>query len=206
MGVAACLALDAQAPSSLTPEVIAEAIELGTYGDPRPYLLRHADGRTPNPVIVGAIYTPYLRVALAAKAARTAGRSFGPDDVARDLVRPVFYVAFRWYCCDTDRPDKESFNPFVPFDYKVARVRAAGAYPLTSRNLQDATPPVWTRRDVSFLSAFGGSLPYDDVVLVVAYPMSALTTDHDLVIYRDVSTGRHIRIGRVLASELGQWR
>jgi hypothetical protein len=34
----------------------------------------------------------------------------------------------------------------------------------------------------------------------------ALTTDHESVIHRDVSTGRHIRIGRLLASELARWR
>jgi hypothetical protein len=206
MWIAACLPLDAQAPPRLSPKMIAEAIERGTYGDPTPYLLRHAGGRTPNPVIVGAIYTPYLRVALAARAARAAGRTFTEADVTPESIEPVFYVAFRWYCCDTDRPEKDSFNPLVPFDYKVARVRAGDGYAPTARSLQEAIPPLWIRRDVSLLDAFGGALPYDDVVLVVAYPMSALTTDADFVIFRDVSTGRHIRVGRVLASERAQWR
>ena len=204
--VAACLALAAQAPSPLSPAAIAEAIELGTYGDPAPYLLRHAGGRTPNPVIVGAIYTPYLRVALAARAARAAGRTFTEADVTPQLIEPVFYVAFRWYCCDRDRPEKESFNPRVPFDYKVARIRAGDGYVPTARSLQEATPPTWVRRDVSLLAAFGNTPSYDDIVLVVAYPMNALTTDAHFVIYRDVSTGRDIRVGRILANELAQWR
>lgn len=198
--VAGCLALSAQAPARLSSELIGEAIELGTYGEPAPYLLRHAGGRTPNSVIVGAIYTPYLRVALAAKSARLAGRPFTAADVTPHLSAPVFYVAYRWYCCDVDQ-NKDTFNPFASFDYKIALVPAQGPSPLTPQNLQEATQPVWIRRDVSLLDAFGGA-PYSDIVLVAAYPMEALTTDRDFVIHRHAS----FRTGRILASELATWR
>src|SRR5579871_1092548 len=72
--------------SRLTPRDINEAIEWGLNGDPVPYLLHHLGepGRV-NPVIVGAVYTPFLRVALAAKAASQAGRSFAERDVSQVL-------------------------------------------------------------------------------------------------------------------------
>lgn len=204
--IASCLALGAQTSPSLSSTLIADAIELGTYGEPAPYLLRHAGGRTPNSVIVGAIYTPYVRVALAARAARAAGRTFAEADVTPQLIEPVFYVAYRWYCCDVEQ-NRDTFNPFASFDYKLARVPS----PATPSNLHQASPPLWIRRGVSTLASFGGKLPYNDVVLVAAYPLNLLTTDHDLVIYRDHVTdgrvtARNIRAGRILASELATWR
>ncbi len=205
----------AQGPLAGTRPRVEEAIEWGLSGDPSPYLLRHAGGVAPNPVIVGAIYTPYLRVALAAKAARAAGQAFTINDVSPELTEPTIYVAFRWYCCDHDRPDASSFNPFEPFDYQIARVPQTSHLP-TDGELRSAVPPLWIRRDVSLLAGFGGRLPFDDVVLVAAYPVDALTADYDFVIYRqrptsDSSTGqrslgREIRIGRILRDELARWR
>ena len=204
-----------QSPSAATTPSVEEAIEWGLSGDPSPYLLRHAGGVTPNPVIVGAIYTPYLRVALAAKAARAAARAFTINDVGPELTEPVIYVAFRWYCCDVDRPDASSFNPFEPFDYQIARVPRTSHVP-THVELRSALPPLWIRRDVSLLAGFGGQLPFDDVVLVAAYPIDALTIDYDFVIYRERSTTegstrqrsliRGLRIGRILRDELARWR
>lgn len=200
VAVVSSLALGAQAPAPLSPKLIADAIELGTYGEPAPYRLRHAGGRTPNPVVVGAIYTPYQRVALAARTARMAGRTFTEADVTALLIEPVFYVAFRWYCCGAEQ-DKDTFNPLVLSDYKIALVPARGLSPLAPQNLQEATQPVWIRRDVSLLDPFGG-VPYDDVVLVAAYPMEALTADRHFVIHRQMD----VRFGRILASELASWR
>src|ERR1700737_1758941 len=69
--------LFAQASDTLTPKDIDEAITWGMDGVPSPYLLHHdgPPGKV-NPAIVAAIYTPFLRVALAAKAALSAGRDF----------------------------------------------------------------------------------------------------------------------------------
>jgi hypothetical protein len=118
--------LVAQPSSTLTPKDIHEAIEWGLTGDPSPYLLHHQDGRTGNgvnSVIVGAVYTPFLRVALAAKAARDKREDFTPADVKAAWIEPVVYVAFRWYCCvDRDHGDNPAeWNPSKPpLDYKIA--------------------------------------------------------------------------------------
>ena len=197
---------------ALTSKEIDDAIEWGMSGDPAPYLLHHAGqpGRV-NPVIVGAVYTPFLRVALAAKAARQAGRTFAQSDVSQSLIEPLAYVALRWYCCDRDRNDPASFDPFVPFDYKIATpgdrvVRAP-------YGLRVTTSPVWIKRDISILASFGGDLPYRDVVLVAAYPMSAFSTACDFVIYREFPSrtvperrDTELRIGRVTPEDLTRWR
>jgi hypothetical protein len=204
--------LSAQPSDTLTPKDIDQAIEWGTQGNPSPYLLHHQGppGKV-NPVIVGAIYTPFLRVALAAKVAREAGRTFTQNDVLPSLIEPVAYVAFRWYCCDRDRPDAAGFDPWTPFDYQIAVPgdRVLRLIP----GLRVAASPVWIRRDISLLESFGGDLPYRDVVLVAAYPMRVLSTTCDFVIYRDLPSqtglqGRDtdVRIGRVTPEDLTRWR
>jgi hypothetical protein len=200
----------AQSSGTPTTKDINEAIEWGTHGDPAPYLLHHLGqpGKV-NPVIVGAVYTSFLRVALAAKLASQAGRSFTQSDVQPSLIEPVAYVALRWYCCDRNHgADLASFNPLTPFDYKIA---VPGDRALRARSgLRVTSPPLWIRRDVSVLASFGGDLSYRDVVLVTAYPMSVLSTGHDFVIYREDpathSGWREVRIGRVTPDDLTHWR
>ena len=67
-------------PTTLSPTDIEDAIRLGWYHDPEPYLLRGPGlpwaKTTEGRVTVGAVYTPFIRVALASKAARLTGRTF----------------------------------------------------------------------------------------------------------------------------------
>jgi len=118
--------LVAQPSPTLTPKDIDEAIQWGLTSAPSPYLLHHEDGRPGsgvNSVIVGAIYTPFLRVALAAKAARDKREDFTSADVQGPWIEPVVYVAFRWYCCvDADHGNEPAtWDPSKPpVDYKIA--------------------------------------------------------------------------------------
>jgi hypothetical protein len=65
--------LQAATQSSLSAQEIHRALAYGRSGEPAPYLLRH-DGEDDNPSVVAAVYTPYLRIALASRAARLLGR------------------------------------------------------------------------------------------------------------------------------------
>jgi len=63
------------------------------------------------------------------------------------------------------------------------------------------------------LEGFGGGLPYRDVVLVAAYPMSVFSTACDFVIYRDLPSrtfpegqATELRVGRVTSEDLARWR
>jgi hypothetical protein len=200
--------LFAQPFGNLTPQDIDAAIKWGTQGSPAPYVLhyRRPDPAKVNPVVVGAVYTPFLRVALAAKAAHQRGHSFAVSDVPSSLIEPVAYVAVRWYCCvDRDHGDDlASWHPLVPFDYKIAVPGDRFPSPL------NLVTPLWVSRDLSILSNFGAEVPYKDIVLIAAYPMSALKADMDIVIYREVREGdrgrRFIENGRIAAEDLARWR
>src|SRR5689334_24655473 len=94
--------LRAQLTATLSPQDLRAAIAWGTSGEPAPYPLHHRspDPAKVNPVIVGVVYTPFVRVALAARQAHDAFRDFGEQDVTPLIVEPLAYVALRWYCCD----------------------------------------------------------------------------------------------------------
>jgi hypothetical protein len=208
------LPLRAERSDTLAPQDIEEAIKWGMDGDPTPYLLHHKGlAGKQNPVIVGAVYTPFLRVALAAKAARAAGRDFTSRDVTRSLIEPVVYVAFRWYCCvdPAHGNDLDSWDPSrPPVDYKIAV--PGDRSPGSPSSLRLASP-LWTTRDTSLLTTFGGAPPYRDVVMLAAYPMAALTNGADFVIYREWGSpnlpeggSASILIGEVTPDDLTQWR
>jgi hypothetical protein len=209
--------LRAQLTATPSPQDVRAAIAWGNSGEPAPYPLHHRsyDPAKENSVIVGVVYTPFVRVALAAKQAHDAFRDFGEEDVTPSIVEPLAYVALRWYCCDPDHgQDLEHFHPFTPFDYKIA---VAGQDRFTESYLRldglRLLPPVWVKRAASMRSRLGGSLPYDDIVLVAAYPMADISAGTDFVIYRDDLTpsasgfaAREIRDGRVTAADLATWR
>jgi hypothetical protein len=209
--------LGAQLTATLSPQDVRAAIAWGNSGEAAPYPLHHRspDPAKVNPVIVGVIYTPFVRVALAAKQAHDAFRDFGEQDVTPSIVEPLAYVALRWYCCDPDHGhDLEHFHPLVPFDYKVA---VAGQDRFTESYLRldgmQLLPPAWVKRAAAMRSRLGGSLPYDDIVLVAAYPMANISAGTDFVIYRDDLTPgvsgfptRNIRNGRVTAADIAAWK
>jgi hypothetical protein len=220
LAVCACALLSApplfaQAPDTLTRKDIDDAIRWGMDGDPTPYLLHHeGPPGNSNSVIVGAIYTPFLRVALAAKAARSAGHDFASEDVTHSLIEPVIYIAFRWYCCvDPDHGnDLASWNPSTaPVDYKIATPgdRVARSH----SRLRVTASPLSISRDISLLASFGGDLPYRDVVLIATYPVSVLPSAPNFVIYREwpspsVRQGKttSILVGKVTPQDVTRWR
>ncbi|MGH8637175.1 MAG: hypothetical protein ACREUZ_08585 [Burkholderiales bacterium] len=69
---------------SLTRDEIAAAIEWGRTARPEGYTLRTSAG-----VRVGAVFTPYLRVALASRVAAESNQPFAPEDVTPQLIDPV---------------------------------------------------------------------------------------------------------------------
>jgi hypothetical protein len=196
--------------STLSAKDIQEAIDFGTYDIPQPYLL-HTVGVTAhveNRTILGAVYTPFVRVALAAHAAHTAGRELRADEVSSDLTDPIIYVAFRWYCCDEGpgQPRHWSLDEVLRRRNYHVDWEPVGPGLLLSRG----DPPLWISYDLSRLNAFGEPLPYDDIVLIAAFPMAALRSDHLFVIYH-YFPGAHgrdtnIRPGLIRPDELKLWR
>jgi hypothetical protein len=206
--------LQAQPAETLTAKDIADAIQLGTYGEPAPYPVHYLQ-REPdvvNDVVVAVLYTPFVRVALAAKVATAKGIAFEPSDVTAAMIEPVYYVAFRWYCCDGVHGEMGNWYP-GPFDYKIA---APGHWLLAWPGSFVTERPLWVTRELTRLNGLG-VLPYEDLVLVAGYPMSAIRTHRGYVIYedlpaashphpRDPATGVHAIVGRVTSADLARWR
>ncbi len=203
-------------PTAITDADIDAAIRWGTNptGNAAPYLLHHAQQPgTTSALVVGVVYTPFVRAALAAKMARDAAHTFSREDVRSEWTEPVVYVAFRWYCCldAVHGSTPETWNPFAdPFDYRIA-LPGETVGPTTGVS----TTPLWVRRDVSaLLNPFGGAR-YPDVVLVAAYPLSAFSAPTDFVIYRPVHWIPHrpnsqwqqdFEVGRLTQSDVAAWR
>ena len=192
--------------SRLTPTDIDEAISLGMTGRPEPYPLRSAPGLTPDEKltsIVGVVYTPFLRVALVARAARDAGQLFAAADVPASLTEPLIYIAFRWSPPEPS-PASELLSSVEP--QVVAMPRTKPRLPMPHGGI----PPTWMRRDTSILRQFGEP-PFGDLAAVVAYPLEFLMPDHEFVIYRSATTpdggevAELIR-GCIVAQELQHWR
>jgi hypothetical protein len=80
-----------QPATALSRADIAQAIALGETGEPAPYRLRH-QGRPDNPVVVAAVYTPFLRLAFQAKAAREQGRRLEAADIDALRARRPFAI------------------------------------------------------------------------------------------------------------------
>jgi hypothetical protein len=200
---------------AMTSKDVEAAIQWGMQGDPSPYLLHISiqPGGGTSSAVVGAVYTPFLRVALAARLAREKHQEFAVSDVQPDWVEPVVYVAFRWYCCiDPEHgSDHTTWNPFAsPTDYVIAVPGDPVLRPMPS--IRVTASPLWIRDDPSLLTSFGGDPPYPDLVLIAGYPMDVLSTSSDFVIYRrwriatDTAEYVGMLVGRVTSDDLTRWR
>ncbi|HEV8397633.1 MAG TPA: hypothetical protein VGQ37_25295 [Vicinamibacterales bacterium] len=200
------------APRALTRAAIEEAIVFGATHDPQPYLLRHA-GREDNTVVVGAVYTPFLRVAFLSHAAAARGEHLEAADVNPVLTEPLAYIAFRWYGRDVVDPSRaEEFAALRP---RVAMLRTPppsverAGVPFST--VRGGVPPVWWKPAKELLETFGATLPYDDVAFVAAYPLESLTPLRTFVMYKAIYTEEipevvSLRFGVVRAADAAGWR
>jgi hypothetical protein len=132
-----------------------EALELGRIGEPAPYALHM---NTAGTGVAGYVYTPFVRVAMAARAAHLQQKDLTVSELPDWLTQPIVYIALRWYC--------EDLNCAVP------------AQPITVRLLQRRAAPLaatWVSSDLNRLRSFGAEKPSADTVVVAAFPVAALT-------------------------------
>ena len=169
--------------ATLSQKDLADAIHVGNFGEPRPYVLRarSTDPSRKSQVLLGEIYTPFVRVALAARAARDAGHVLSPDDVDQKLLEALVYIAFRWFGRDTTHPDSDYALPQVYWIFKRDIDWSGLPRP------QQGVDPTWVKRGAegaALLGSFGAQLPDADYSLVTAFPLESLRTDGLFVIYR----------------------
>jgi hypothetical protein len=211
--VAAAASLDAQG-RELTRDEIAAAIAFGEARAPQPYLLRH-QGRPDNPVVVGVVYTPFLRVAFLARAAAAGGRHLQVEDVDALTSAPVVYIAFRWYGLGS-YGNEDLARVLAAARPQVVMLPVAPHAPqyvaFTNDPRNGAVRPVWSSRGATVLESFGAAAPYDDIALVAVFPAAALEPGRPFAIFKDVGapgeigSERVIATGVVRADDVAAWR
>jgi hypothetical protein len=172
-------------PAAMTRAAVEEAIAFGATHEPEPYLLRHA-GRDDNPVVVAAVYTPFLRVAFLSHAASQRGERLDPAAISPALTEPHAYLAFRWYCCDP--PDALDLAGVKPQVLMLPAPALSVAQPTGRmgllKMLESGVRPAWLTDGGGVLRSFGAAAPFDDITLVAAYPLDTLRALRTFVVYK----------------------
>jgi hypothetical protein len=190
-------------PSSQLPlgaDDLVSAIAWGRSGRPEAYILRNAAG-----VPVGAVYTPYLRVALASRAALQSNRQFGVADVTPHLIdsrgsaptgERIVYFAMR-----VDGIESPS-NPEASLQ---VRVHGGLGSPSSVALSSGGTLGKGKRFGPSYLR-FG--LEPEAVYYMVQYPQDQLQVGIHVELF-DLAQGRRWKQstpGVVTASDLAEWK
>ncbi len=124
---------------------------------------------------LGQAYTPYLRIALAARAARDAYKTFTEADVTPDMTEPLVYVQV---------PPQERPGAKTPLD-KYIDVETVLVMPKGSKDPAQAIRPVWLKESVSvFTNLFGAQ--WQSRGMVAAFPIEVLMQAYEVIaIYKD---------------------
>lgn len=182
----------------LTPEQIAEAIVWGWSAQPDPYVLRSAFIRNKTPP--GVVYTPYLRVALAARAAADQGREFTVEDVTAEMTAPLIYFAIGDYGAD---PLPAPWPTDTPLSMRLITEHSDPGSP--SRRVTFA---VWLRREIPDYLQY--ELRPDWSYALGAFPITHVQADSRIELYRERREGSNLqRIaapGLVSEADLRAWK
>ena len=179
-------ASSAQVKARLTGADIDRAIQSGIAGDVAPYPL-YPSGLAEKAFAAGArapalAYTPFVRVALQAKAAHDRGIVLTLADVDAAALESVVYVAFTLRACCGEREEDINTGPLTiraVFDPQAARTAATAA-----RVLEDGKArPLWVQAGTAPLRSLGIEPP-EHVEAVAAFPVDIVTAAKEFRIGR----------------------
>jgi hypothetical protein len=154
---------------SLDSATIQEALELGRRGNPGPYRLHATTGGLG---VAGAVYTPFVRIALLSRAAHLRGRRLTAAELPAEMTKPIAYIAVQWYC---ENGDCSLPAPAVPIG--VLLTPHSPCYCAPSVPLPGAVMPLWVTRTFSVFEMFGAETP-KLAVAVAAFPMSSIKSGY----------------------------
>ena len=180
-------ATGAQAPPPISPDVVNAALAAAKApAPPAPYVLKGpstpvtrnapldpevAKTLDPNKILTfGAVYTPFIRVALLARRAADAGKPFSAADIPPEIQESLTYVAaLPWERTDVTGPDR-----LVDVDYVIIT-------PPGSTDRAQIIQPVWVKPDTSQLRGLlGPAVP--ERAMLAAFPSSAIQAGKEFVI------------------------
>jgi hypothetical protein len=199
---------------SLDRATIEEAIELGISGNPVPYKLHmgpYAGGaralelwNTADPrLAAGAVYTPFVRIAMLSKAAHLQGRRLTAVELPAEITNPVAYIAVRWNC----RQNEDCSLPAATVPVGVRLTPNSPCYCAPSRPYPGAVTPLWVTRSFGVLEAFGAETP-DLAVAVAAFPMSSIKSGYWVVSCAGINATQcdDNRAGFITSNDISSWR
>jgi hypothetical protein len=184
---------------SLTPEEVAEAIIWGHSARPQAYVLRSAFTKNKTPP--GVVYTPYLRVALAARAAADRGREFTVEDVTAEMTAPLIYFAIGDY--GADPLPAASFPADTPLSMRLVTKHSD-----PSSSLRRVIPAKWIRHEVPFYLQYG--LRSEWSYVLGAFPIEFVQADTRVELYREHREGSRLHVlaapGLVSEADIRAWK
>jgi hypothetical protein len=193
--------------SALSQREIAEALADGGRSEEEvplaPYSLKHHLGRSRGPNV--AIYTPYLRIALASRVAHKDNKSLAPADLPEWITSPNVLVVFRSPC----PPDDCSYAAGARMHNYTRDLPPSVVFSGPHTAADDATRPrtsaVALAHDLRFLEAIGGQ-PFKDAVLAAIFPIEAVRPGASLVARWDFGMDRVPSGGRITSADTRGWR
>lgn len=189
----------ASAQPTLTAQEIAEAIEWGRSAQPEPYVLRSPF--TTNKTPPGVVYTPYVRVALAARSADDQGREFGVEDVTAEMTAPLIYFAIGDH--GTDPLATGVLPAHTPLSMRLVTEHSG-----VNSSRRRVISPVWVRLAIPRYLRFG--LRSDWSYALGAFRIEDLQADTRVELYREHREGSrlqvHIAPGLISDADIRAWK
>jgi hypothetical protein len=209
MVMAGLIASPFQAPSLpdsayLTPESMIQAVALGQKDDLVPYRLRHEIGVPPTQKT--AVYTPFIRVALAARAAKLrTDTTFDASRLPQWVTAPDVLVVFGAPCASAlpCRYGDEEYDRDTP-------LTQVSVGPLLKTPQAPYAPGFVKARDISydlsFLDVLGGP-SFSNAMLAARFEPGALKPGLTLFARWTLPSGSLVYSGGVIAeADLRSWR
>lgn len=176
-----------------------EAVRCGETSEPEPYLLYPGPGQD-EPTM--AVYTPFIRVAMAAHAARQRGERLDVSTLPRWVVERDIHVVVR----PANRSAMMARQLF-PGDPPLAEtpVTQIGLQRRDSKLPVQSIPPRWTTTDLSYLEALGGR-PFPDAVAAAAFDPDLMVTGLDVYAWWRKQNEFFPSLGVLNPGEMKNWR
>lgn len=190
------ISMDAKIVAALSVQDIEAAISLASEGRPNPYPI-WVPGQNRQ---AGVVYTPFLRVAMAAHAALQRGERLTPVQVPATLTEPLVYVAMWKFPGSSSAP---ALKPVAEIPSTIVLAPKG-----QNRNGQD---PVWVSSDPARLREFDRHIDLTVVEVVAAFPVEAVRPQLEFVLIRRRATESNEEYavyvpGEIRAPALQEWR